>query len=264
MNAPRMTARRAPNAVLNRSLERGLRLLRAFGPGADTLGNSDLVGRTGLPKATVSRLARTLVECGFLEYDALRHGYRLGVPALSVAHAMRTGSRILQTAAPLMRESAQARQINIGLAAADGDDMVYLESFRYNQRASLRTVVSGQRVPMELTALGRAHLATLDDAERAERLASLEHRSARHWEAIELEIHDAIDCVRRDGYCVASWQPEVVALATPLAISGYRIVILNFSVRTVDAPAEVSAKLGATLLQVREEIVRAMALVDGG
>ena len=62
MNAPRKTPRRTPGAVLNRSLERGLLLLRAFGPGADTLGNSDLVGRTGLPKATVSRLARTLVE----------------------------------------------------------------------------------------------------------------------------------------------------------------------------------------------------------
>jgi DNA-binding IclR family transcriptional regulator len=121
---------RAPDTVLNRSLERGLSLLRAFGPGADVLGNGDFVERTGLPKATVSRLARTLVECGFLEHDASRQVYRLGVPVLSVAHAMRTGSRILQAAVPLMREAAQERHINVGLAAADGDEMVYLESFR--------------------------------------------------------------------------------------------------------------------------------------
>lgn len=254
MNAPR----KASSAVLNRSLERGLQLLRAFGPGADTLGNGDLVGRTGLPKATVSRLARTLVECGFLEHDAVLNAYRLGVPALSVAHAMRTGSRLLGTAAPLMREAAQAQQINIGLAAADGDDMVYLESFRYNQRASLRTVVSGQRVPMELTALGRAHLATLDEAERTARLASLEQRSTRHWDPIRLQIQSAIDCVRRADYCVASWQPEVVALATPLKIPGHRPVILNFSVRTIDAPSAVSAKLAAPLLQLRDQIVEAM------
>jgi DNA-binding IclR family transcriptional regulator len=253
----------ASEAVLNRSLERGLLLLRAFGPGADALRNSDFVERTGLPKATVSRLARTLVECGFLEHDVARQVYRLSVPVLSVAHAMRTGSKLLQAAAPLMREVAQKRQINVGLAAADGDDMVYVESFRFNQRASLRTVVSGQRVPMELTALGRAHLSTLGDEERTERLASLEQRGSRHWKATRAQILDAIDQVRRHGYCVASWQPEVVALATPLAIPGYRTIVLNFSVRTTDAPSDVAANLASPLQQLRDAIVQAMTMLEG-
>jgi len=249
-------------AVLNRSLERGLLLLRAFGPGADVLGNGDFVERTGLPKATVSRLARTLVECGFLEHDVIRQAYRLGVPVLSVAHAMRTGSKILQTAAPLMRKVAQKRLINVGVAAADGDDMVYLESFRFNQRSSLRTVVSGQRVPMELTALGRAHLSTLSGEERAARLASLEHGSTRHWKSIKAQVMEAIDHVHRLGYCVAAWQPEVVALATPLTIAGHQPVVLNFSVRTTDALREVSANLSKPLLQLREAIVKAMAALE--
>ncbi|MCP3709509.1 IclR family transcriptional regulator [Paraburkholderia sp. CNPSo 3274] len=262
MNASEKMPRHASETVLNRSLERGLLLLRAFGPGADALGNGDFVERTGLPKATVSRLARTLVECGFLQHDAVRQVYRLGVPVLSVAHAMRTGSRILQASTPLMREVAQKRQINVGLAAADGDDMVYLESFRYNQRASLRTVVSGQRVPMELTALGRAHLSTLDDDERARRLASLERRGSRHWKPIRRQILEAIDHVRRLGYCVASWQPEVVALATPLTVPGHPPVMLNFSVRTTDTPSDVSTALAAPLLQLREAIVHAMAVLE--
>jgi DNA-binding IclR family transcriptional regulator len=263
MKAPETASRATPEAVLNRSLERGLLLLRAFGPGADALGNGDFVERTGLPKATVSRLARTLVECGFLEHDASRQVYRLSVPVLSVAHAMRTGSKLLQAAAPLMRETAQKRQINVGLASADGDEMVYLESFRYNQRASLRTVVSGQRVPMELTALGRAHLSTLGDDERAARLASLERRGIRRWKTIRAQILDAIDHVRRTGYCVASWQPEVVALATPLTIPGYRPVILNFSVRTTDTPSDVSASLAPPLLLLRDAIVHAVAALEG-
>jgi Transcriptional regulator len=54
---------------LNRSLERGIELLRAFGPGAELLGNGDLAERTSLPKATVSRLTRTLVQEGYLEHD---------------------------------------------------------------------------------------------------------------------------------------------------------------------------------------------------
>lgn len=262
MTTPEKAPRQASEAVLNRSLERGLLLLRAFGPGADALGNGEFVERTGLPKATVSRLARTLVECGFLEHDAGRQVYRLGVPVLSVAHAMRAGSTLLQAAVPLMREVAQKRQINVGLAAADGDEMVYLESFRYNQRASLRTVVSGQRVPMELTALGRAHLATLDAAERAARLASLERRDSRRSKPIRTQILEAIEHVRRTGYCVESWQPEVVALATPLVLPGYQPVVLNFSVRTTDTASEVTANLAAPLLKLREAIVQAMATLE--
>ena len=41
-------------------------------------------------------------------------------------------------------------------SVADRDDMIYLESVRYARRVSLRNVVAGQRVPIELTALGRA------------------------------------------------------------------------------------------------------------
>jgi DNA-binding IclR family transcriptional regulator len=262
MNAGEHADRPASEAVLNRSLERGLLLLRAFGPGADSLRNGDFVERTGLPKATVSRLARTLVECGFLEHDATQQSYRLGVPVLSVAHAMRTGSIILQAATPLMRETAQKRQINVGLAAADGDDMVYLESFRYNQRSALRTVVSGQRVPMDLTALGRAHLSALSEDEQDARLASLERRGSRHWKTTKAQIAAAIDHAHRHGYCVASWQPEVVALATPLTLVGHPPVVLNFSVRTTETPAGISATLSKPLLQLREAIVRAMAALD--
>ncbi|WP_250866791.1 helix-turn-helix domain-containing protein, partial [Caballeronia sp. INSB1] len=41
------------------ALARGLDMLRAFRPGETLLGNRDFVARTGLPKATVNRLAYT-------------------------------------------------------------------------------------------------------------------------------------------------------------------------------------------------------------
>lgn len=49
----------------NRSLERGVEILRAFRPGTDLMGNSELSERTGIAPATVSRLTQTLVrqEC---------------------------------------------------------------------------------------------------------------------------------------------------------------------------------------------------------
>ena len=88
---------------LNRSLERGVEILRAFRPGADLLGNGELAERTHLSRATVSRLTQTLVATGLLEHDRKARAYRLAAPVLSLAHAMRSGSPVLQVAAPMMR-----------------------------------------------------------------------------------------------------------------------------------------------------------------
>ena len=137
-------------STLNRSLERGMEILRAFRPGSTLLGNSEIAERTGLSPATVSRLTQTLVVAGMLAHDRSARAYRLAAPVLSLAHAMRSGSTILQVAAPLMRALAESKRINVGLAAPDRDEMVYLESIRYSRRVAFRNVVSGQRVPLDV------------------------------------------------------------------------------------------------------------------
>ena len=247
----------------NRSLERGLELLRAFGPGATLLGNGDLAERTGLPKATVSRLTRTLVEAGYLEHDSARRAYRLGLPVLSLAQALRSGSTVLKAAGLLIRDTAQRMRINVGIAGADREEMVYLESIRYNQRASLRTIVSGQRVPMELTSLGRAYLATQPEAEFTHLMDVFARRGRSGWEGLAREITEAVDDVHRNGFCVASWQPEVIALATPLALPGHRLLVFNFSVRTTASKDSVVSELAAPLLRLRDEITAECVRLEG-
>jgi DNA-binding IclR family transcriptional regulator len=61
---------------------------------------------------------------------------------------------------------AEKMRIKVGLATADREEMVYLESVHANSNVALRSVVSGQRVPMELTSLGRAYFAVVDGAHR--------------------------------------------------------------------------------------------------
>ena len=52
------------------ALGRGLMILRAFDIGEPYLGNAAIAERTGLAKATVSRLTQTLLELGYLLYRA--------------------------------------------------------------------------------------------------------------------------------------------------------------------------------------------------
>ena len=242
----------------NRSLERGSEILRAFRPGSALLGNMELAERTGLSRSTVSRLTQTLVGVGFLQIDPKTRAYRLAPTVLSLAHAMRSGSTILTVAAPHMRACAQAHRINVGLAAADGDEMVYLESIRYNPRPSLRSVVSGQRVPMELTSLGRAHIAA---ASRERREALLDHfRRARQtqWAQLEPEILQAMHDIDRHGYCQASWQAEVVAIATPLSFEGADYA-LNMSLTTVEPATSLVRRLAPLLLKLKQDILHALS-----
>jgi len=254
----RTSADKPGSSPANRSLERGVEILRAFRPGSDLLGNGDLADRTGLSRATVSRLCQTLVGMGMLQQEPLRKGYRLAPAVLSLAHAMRSGSTILQVAAPLMRALAESKHINVGLAAPDRDEMVYLESIRYSRRVAFRNVVSGQRVPMELTSLGRAYLATTSAARRKTLYEVFRARRGRQWSGLLADIEQSIRHVHESGFCVASWQAEVVALATPIRMA-QTCYSLNVSVSTVERMEAVVEALAVPLLELRAAILSALS-----
>ena len=254
----RNSADKPGESPANRSLERGIEILRAFRPGSDLLGNGELAERTGLSRATVSRLSQTLVGMGMLQQEPLRKGYRLAPAVLSLAHAMRSGSTMLQIAAPLMRTLAESKRINVGLAAPDRDEMVYLESIRYSRRVAFRNVVSGQRVPMELTSLGRAYLATTSTARRKTLYEVFKRRRGTQWSPLLAEIEQSIRSVRESGFCVASWQAEVVALATPITMA-QTCYSLNVSVSTGESVGAVVEALTVPLLELREAILSAIS-----
>jgi len=212
-----------------------------------------------LSKATVSRLTQTLVGMGMLQQEPLRRGYRLAPAVLSLAHAMRSGSTVLQVAAPLMRSLAESKHINVGLAAPDRDEMVYLESIRYSRRVAFRNVVSGQRVPMELTSLGQAYLASISSSRRRPLYEIFKARRGKQWSALLAEIERSIGDVHELGFCAASWQPEVVALATPLQTAD-SFYSLNVSVSSGESLDTVVKALKAPLLDLRDEILRAISL----
>jgi DNA-binding IclR family transcriptional regulator len=239
----------------NRSVLRGTEVLRAFKPGSDLLGNSEIAERTGLSRSTVSRLTQTMVAAGLLQQDLQLRAYRLAPLVLSLAYAMRSGSPILSVASPHMRELAEKERINVGLACADRDEMVYLESIRYARKIALRKVVSGQRVPMELTSLGRAYISTVTPSKRMALECAFKQRNQSNWPIVLAAIDEAVACIAQRGYCMASWLPEVVALATPIkTLDG--VYVLNVSVSTQQQPSSVEPSLGKNLLGLKYRIER--------
>jgi DNA-binding IclR family transcriptional regulator len=243
----------------NRSLERGIEILRAFRPGVDTLGNGEIADRTGLPRSTVSRLTRTLVNSGMLDEAPDARAYRLAASVISFGHAMRSGSPVLKTIGPLMRAESFKRKLNVGLATADRTMMVYLESVRYSPRAALRNVVAGQQIPMELTSLGRAYLAGLGDSDRVALIRQFKRKTAPATRTLTDEIAASIRAVETQGYCAVSWQRGVLAVAAPLVLDGQPVYALNMSLQDVEPTDALAAELGAYLLAFSSKCREALA-----
>jgi DNA-binding IclR family transcriptional regulator len=243
----------------NRSLQRGVEILRAFRQGIDVLGNGEIAERTGIPRATVSRLTRTLVQTGMLDDVRSERAYRLAAAVISFGHAMRMSSPILNTLGPMMRAESMRRKMNVGLATADRSMMVYLESVRFNPRVALRNVVAGQQVPMQSTSLGRAYLAGITEQERARLVATFKRRGAGATQNLLAEVQRSIRSVKRDGYCAASWQRGVLAVATPIIVKGLPVYALNMSTQNVQPTSRLSAEMGAYLLAFAKRCNEALA-----
>ncbi|WJF90854.1 IclR family transcriptional regulator [Paraburkholderia bonniea] len=196
------------------ALARGLELLRAFRPGETLLGNGDLAARTGLPKATVNRLAYTLTTLGYLRFDEQLGKYALDAGVLSLGFALLSGSDTLELARPHLRRLAREVGAAVSLGCRDGLDMIYLETVR-SETALTLGLASGSRLSMLTSSMGRAWLAVQPEVERAELLAELAAGAQNPaWLA---GAQQEIKAFAQTGCCFSfrAWHDDVNAVAVP-------------------------------------------------
>jgi DNA-binding IclR family transcriptional regulator len=196
----------------------------------------------------VSRLTRSLVDAGFLIYDLPHKAYRLAPACLSLALAYRSAEPVLERALPLMRELAEGRRVNVGLAVADQLDMVYLDSVRRSRLGIFRRLLPGSRIPIAPTAMGCAWLAGLAPAMRRPWMARLEQAHGADWPALERHIRQSLRDVRSQGFCHAQWAAGMAAVATPLQAPGTALYALNVSFPIDDSVTAQSVQAHAGLL----------------
>lgn len=199
------------------ALARGLELLRCFGPGERLLGNQELVVRSGLPKATVSRLTYTLVRLGYLQYVESMGKYALDTGVLALGYAHLSGLDIRRSARPLMAELAEQTQTSVSLGARDRLSMVYIDNCQGSGPLTLRLDV-GARIPLATTAMGRAYLAALPEQERDLLLDQLRARDQEQWPAIREQLEKAFRQYQDQGFCLSlgGWEKDINAVGVPL------------------------------------------------
>jgi DNA-binding IclR family transcriptional regulator len=199
------------------ALARGLDVLRAFTPNEGVLGNQEIVTRTGLPKATVSRLTYTLTKLGYLSHIARLGKYQLAPAALSIGYSTLANMRIRQVARPYMQELANHAGASVSLGSRDRLNLIYVEHCRSKAAVMLRLDM-GSRIPLATTAMGRALIAALPEPERDWLMSHIARREAERWPQIHAGIDRAIADLATRGFTlsVGEWQPDVSAVGVPL------------------------------------------------
>jgi DNA-binding IclR family transcriptional regulator len=208
---------------------RGLDVLRAFRSERDALGNAELVRRTSISKAAVSRITSTLLTLGFLTRVPGARQFQLGVRPLSIGQAYLEASPISRAARPLMQSLADELNVSTALAIANGLDMLYLAYCKGSNISTLRLGV-GSLLPIAVTSLGRAYLWGLDDSSRNSLLADIAVQAGNASAERLKGITDAFNDLETVGYCmsVVEYQPDAFGVAVPVRLgTGKTLMALN-------------------------------------
>lgn len=138
------------------SIDRAFAIMDAIS--ASDLGITELAERVGMPKSTVARLVKTLVELGAVERISPGSTYRIG-PRLSGLSAGRgRGVDLVARARPHLKVLADELGEDAGLAVPDGNRVHYIA-----QEDALNNVVvrdwTGTLLPMHVVPSGLVILA---------------------------------------------------------------------------------------------------------
>lgn len=213
------------------ALARGLEVLRCFRAGNPMLGNQEIAQKTGLPKPTVSRLTFTLTTLGYLRYSKNLRKYQLGTAVLALGYGLLTNNETIKIARPLLVEMADHAQAAVGLLAQDRLDMIYLENIIPNTNAIVLNNRPGDRLPLAITATGRAFLCGISETDRTYLMDQIRLRDEANWPTVKAGIEKALKDYHNFGYCMSfgEFRKNVNAIGVPIKtpIGGSNILVVN-------------------------------------
>ena len=214
------------------ALSRGLALLRAFNDGEVALSNQAFAARTGLPKATVTRLTYTLCKLGYLVQNEPGGEYRLGPGVLALGYGMIAGMEIKDRAQLELAEICRGDNPHVAAALGEryGHSVVYLATHRSPNSVSM-VFHLGAQVPLFHSAIGRAILMALPEDQQD---ALLDEAQSAAKPAERARLADGLARGRADfarfGYCTSfgEWRKEINGIAVPVKpVQGGSVYAIN-------------------------------------
>ncbi|MEU4089592.1 IclR family transcriptional regulator domain-containing protein [Streptomyces aureus] len=215
-------ADRAPHFV--RSFERGLAVIRVFGPDRPELTLSEVARGCDLTRAAARRFLLTLVDLGYVHTDG--RVFRLTPRVLELGYAYLSGFGLPDLALPHLKQLAEQVGESSSLCVLDGDDIVYVARVP-TRRIMTAAITVGTRFPAHVTSVGRVILAHLPDDEIGARLRRVDQRplTPRTITAPD-RLRAELDRARRQGFAIVDQELEegLRSVAAPVRDRGGDVV----------------------------------------
>lgn len=244
------------------ALARGLSLLRLLADASEPLSNGELARRTGIPKATVSRLTATLQSAGFLRLSADER-FALGPAVLHLGNAFLRSFDFRQLARLHLAELADAAGANVHLGIREGLDILLIDTIRPRSALIVSRMDVGSRMAIATSAVGRAYFASLPLEQRGALLEELRAASGDRWPHVRDRMESALAEYGRSGFCSSfgEWHPDIHALGFSLRGPGGELYGVSVGGPAYKLPREMLLeKVGPLLLRTQQAIEREAGL----
>lgn len=266
---PTKSTRPSPLAKRHRpvkSLAKALRILDALGDRPGGLGITDLSVALSAPKSTVHRLVATLESCGYVVFDPPTQHYVLGSRLAKLGEQLSYQSPLLTFGVSTLEQLTHKCKEASHLAILEGTEVVYVS--REESKDPVRISFGmGHRAPAHCTALGKALLAGLTDAE-----IRMLYKNSRKLDRLTPHTRTALDDLLKD---LAAIRREGIAVDNEEYMAGLRCIaapVRDFSARIVAAmslsmfkhkmTSQRRALFKAALLQAGNELSQKLGFAD--
>lgn len=214
------------------TLERGLRVLRAFDEDHPEMTLSEVAAKTGLSPAVARRCLNTLVELGYA--GQIGRQFLLRPAVLTFGSAFLSSMHVEQVCLPALQQMRDETGDSASLAVLSGRDILYVAHVSTDRRFRLATNV-GTRYPFHATSMGKA-IAAFVDGDGIEGLLTGElPRFTERTITDPAQLRERLKLVRERGYDSALDELDygIVSVAVPLFDKDRRaIAAINCSTST--------------------------------
>ena len=146
------------------SLVRALAILNRLAAADEGVTLTEAAQQVGLSPSTAHRLLTTLEQERYVQFDAERKLWSVGVQAFTSGAAFLKTRNVVAIARPHMRALMEESEETVNLAVEDQHEAIYLSQVECRQmmRAFARP---GGRVPLHCSSVGKALLSAMPDRE---------------------------------------------------------------------------------------------------
>lgn len=205
-----------PTTEASATLAKGLRILSEFAA-CEHLGNSDLAGRTQLPKATISRMTSTLHALGYLRWDDSTRKFSMGERLLCMGASIQQRLGLGPETEWRLQQWAQTQHCEVLVSRLEHERVLCLKAYgaRPVTAAGPAQVRAGDTLPLWHSSAGLLHCITGPLTTRTRLLARL-HQQPEALQTLGRErIAAAYRSFQQQGFIrlEEGWRPGSVGLS---------------------------------------------------